>query len=122
MGNIAVALSPRTLTMLRTSLTFPPHHSSKQQQPQQRGAKAAEDGVQPPAPPPDEQVPSGVLGMTAKGLDVRYDDGAPSFPDATNTHLRFSSGALAVHAQQLQGCKRVKVPSQISPACVCHLV
>lgn len=111
MGNIAVAFSPRAVTMLRTSLTFAPHHTSKQRLSQQHDADSAGDGAKPPPPPPpDEQVPSAVLGIAAKGLDIRYDDDNPSFPDATNTHLRFSSGAASVHAQQLRGCKRVKVP------------
>lgn len=55
------------------------------------------------------QVPAAVLDLHARGLDIRYDDDQPSFPDATNTHLRFSGGAAALHAQQLRGCKRMKV-------------
>jgi hypothetical protein len=111
MGNLAVALSPRTLAMLRTSLTYAPQHDSKLQQLQQQHAGNAADGdvESPLSAPPDEQVPSAVLGVAAKGLDIRYDDDQPSFPDAANTHLRFSSGAAALHAQQLHGCKRAKV-------------
>jgi hypothetical protein len=111
MGNIAVALYARTLTMLRTSLTYAPHHTSTPQQRQQRGAGITADGSNNeslPAPP-EEQVPSAVLAVAAKGLDIWYDDDQPSFPDATNTHLRFSSGAAALHSQQLHGCKRAKV-------------
>lgn len=111
MGNLAVALSPRTLAMLRTSLTYAPQHDSKLQQHEQQHAGNAADGdvKSPLSAPPDEQVPSAVLGVAAKGLDIRYDDDQPSFPDATNTHLRFTSGAAALHAQQLHGCKCAKV-------------
>lgn len=123
MGSIVVSLSPRTIAMLRTSLTFAQHHAPKQQrQQQQHETGSTADGQRRP-PPPDEQVPSAVLDMTAKGLDIRYDDDQPSFPDATNTHLRFSSGTATVRAQQLQGCKRMKVwPILHMVAADCHHV
>jgi hypothetical protein len=106
------------LAMLRTSLTYAPHHTPQQQQ---GNAADGDAGASLPAPP-DEQVPSAVLGVAAKGLDIQYDDDQPSFPDATNTHLRFTSGAAALHAQQLHGSKRAKVRGvQYSDSATCRV-
>ena len=46
-----------------------------------------------------------------------YDDEGPSFPDALNTHLRFSGGALHMRVDDLHGCRRGRVGSPRSTGC-----